>query len=63
MDKGKKFFETSDVPMWGKLGLVLMVGALLSKSLIQFSVEKQNKTKEQIMSKVGMLDQTSLEFP
>ena len=41
MDKGKKFFETSDVPMWGKLGLVLMGGAILSKPLIQFSVNQR----------------------
>ena len=35
MEKDKRFMEG----LRGKLGLVLMDGAMLSKSLIQFSVE------------------------
>ena len=41
--KDKRLMEASDGRhwLWGKLGLVLMVGAMLSKSLIQFSVDEQ----------------------
>ena len=41
MDKNKRLMEASDGrdSLRGKLGLVLMGGVMLSKSLIQFSVE------------------------
>ena len=40
MDKGKRLMEASWWDwLWGKLGLFLMGGAMLSKSLIQFSVD------------------------
>ena len=34
------FFEASSWQLWGKLGLVLMGRAMISKSLIQFSVDE-----------------------
>ena len=37
MDKDKRLMEA--FPLRGKLGFVLMGGAMLSKSLIQFSVD------------------------
>ena len=40
MDKYKRLMEASWWErLWGKVGLVLMGGAMLSKSLIQFSIE------------------------
>ena len=41
MDKDKRLMETSWCGdwLWGKLSLVLMVGTMFSKSLIQFSVD------------------------
>ena len=43
MDKNKRLVEASrwDGLMWGNLGLVLMGETMLSKSLIQFSVDGQ----------------------
>ena len=43
MDKDKRLVEASrwDGLMWGNLGLVLMGETMLSKSLIQFSVDGQ----------------------
>ena len=42
MDKDKRLMEASWLDrLRGKLGLVLMGGAILSKSLIQFSVDRQ----------------------
>ena len=42
MDKDKKLMEAScwERP-WGKMGLILMGGAILNKCLIQFSVDGQ----------------------
>ena len=44
MEKDKRLMEASSGRDWlrGKLGLVLMGGAMLNKSLIQFSVDGQS---------------------
>ena len=50
MEKDKRLMETSwwERQMRGKLGLILMGGAILNKSLIQFSVEGQGCVPSQL---------------
>ena len=45
MEKDKRLMEAFDGrdQLWGKLGLVLMEKAMLSKSLIQFSVDRWSR--------------------
>ena len=60
IETDKRVWQPPDERDWvrGKLGLVLMGGAMLSKSLIQFSVEKRKNTEKEFCLKPFKSQQT-----